>query len=286
MTKKKPDGAPVTPVLQMSAMNDEHEPITWPLLAPSALSEDAQLVHHHGRSGRQLDRDLFDAKARRGYSGEEGYQPSERMLAAIAELEGARLGSYSPDTKFLYLNPVHPLYTVAHGRGSQLIRVSVVGRHSGEEGQLLAVLVGGDLESRGQSDRDLAEVAVRSRHEDATDVEHDASSTAQLVVTPLSAPRFLMYGHLEFTALVLEARLYPHGADPLTQKGFDPSELCRDCEEPHPYAPFLPPEVELPAARQGTIVRIECLPLRPYLVMDEASARDATETDAGTTSAN
>lgn len=248
-------------------MNDR--PIDFPLVNLSALSHDALHLYRSTRGGR-LNRDVFDPTTRNRYispAEERAFEPTTRMLAAIKELETARLATYSSSHGHnLSIARVHEHYTAAYGRGSQLIRVSTFTDRP-DEAQLLAVLVGGDLESRDVSAFRLSEIAVRSRHEDATDFEHDASSTAQLVVRSAAPPVFTGYGHMRFQGVLTEANLYPLGADPLQQSDEDTrydGELCDSCETPHPFAPYLPPKATW---LQGPVfVIVESLPLRPYLV--------------------
>lgn len=258
-------------------MNRKHQtvkpmddrPIQYPLVNLSALSSDALSMYRNGR-GRRLNRDIFDAKTRNRYispAEERVFEPTKRMLKAIKELEVAGLATYSSSHGHsLSVTDVHEYYTVAYGRGSQLIRVSTFTDRP-DEAQLLAVLVGGDLESRDSSAFRLSEIAVRSRHEDATDFEHDASSTAQLVVRNPAPPVFTGYGRMQFHGVLTEVHLYPLGADPLQQSDADTKydgEPCDSCETPHPYAPYLPPKA---AWLQGPVfVIVETLPLRPYLV--------------------
>lgn len=252
-------------------MNHDREPLNWPLMAPAALGDDARLLYGGGRQ-RTLDRNWFDRRERNRYltpEEKEAYVPTDRDLAAVAEIEAARLGSYRPEYRNLYLSAVADGYTVAEGRGSQFIRVSLFDDHH-EDGQLLAVLVGADLESRDQRSGGMPEVSVRARHDTATDHEHDASSTALFVVRNPTMPVFSGYGHATFLGVLGDVRLYDLGVDPLTaadgHERFDPSELCETCDEPHPYAPFLPPERPELA---GRLVKVELLPLRPYLVAAE-----------------
>lgn len=247
----------------------DNRPFTFPLCGLSSLSEDARTMYRSGR-GHRLNRDVFDLKTRNRYitpAEERAFQPTDRMMAGIRELEAARLGRYSSSHGHsLSVTQVHEHYTVAYGRGSHLIEVSTFTKHPDEK-ELLAVLVGGDLESRESSAFRLSELAVRCRHEDATDFEHDASSTAQLVVRMPTAPVFAGYGRMQFNGVLTETNLYPLGADPLQQSDEDTKfdgELCTSCETPHPFAPYLPPKA---AWLQGPVfVLVETLPLRPYLV--------------------
>jgi hypothetical protein len=248
-------------------MNEK--PIEWPLASPSSLSEDAQIMYKSTRGGK-LNRDIFDSKTKNRYispAEEKTFEPTDRMMTAIRELEEVRLAKYS--NKYghnLSLNRVHEHYTVAFGRGSQLIRVSTFAKYP-DESELLAVLVGGDLENRGGRDKSVGEITVRSRHETATDFEHDASSTAHLVINLPTAPSFSGYGGMEFQGVLTSANLYPLGTDPLKQSDNDTrydDELCETCEIPHPFAPYLPPSATW---LQGpTFVIVDVLPLRPYTV--------------------
>lgn len=217
-----------------------------------------------------VSRDYLDPKARRSYLTQEeknSYEPSERVLAAIDELKAVGLADYKRKSKFLFIHRVNEHYTVAEGRGSQLIRAYLTDEETLEK-VLLGVFVGGDIESRDSRSGGMPELTVRVRHATATDVEHDAASTAQLAIAAPTFPVFGGYGRVTFQGFLTEASLYPLGTDPLTQEGFDPSELCDQCEEPHPYAPYFPPKVQLPLSRKGTVVEIVCLPLRPYLVAE------------------
>lgn len=251
-------------------MNDE--PIEYPVRNTASLSDDAALVYRRCR-GVHLDRDVFDESKRNRYISPEeakSFHPSDRMLAAIRELEGAGLAAYSdgPYGHSLHVTEVHEHYTVAFGRGSQLIKVSTFDRHP-EKAELLAVMVGGDLVSHDGSTSRLSEIIVRSRHENATDIEHDASSTAQLTIQCVIPPVFSDYGRMEFQGVLTDARLYPLGADPLAQEDTDTrrsNELCTLCTDPHPFAPYLPPAASW--LNGPTFVTVEALPLRPYLVAE------------------
>lgn len=241
-------------------------PLSYPLAAPSSLSADAQLVRADGHH-RVLDRDLFEPKRRNTFvRAEEAtvFQPTERMLVAIAELESARLATYSTRSGHaLHGTPVHEQYTFAQGRGSQFIRISVFDKYL-EEARQLVVLIGADLESRDAGG--IPEITIRSRHENATDIEHDASSTALLVLRNATQPVFTGYGRMSFTGVLTEANLYPIGVDPLTVDDGEtgPGDICTDCEDPHPFAPYLPPKVD--SLSGAHFVTVEMWPLRPYLV--------------------
>jgi hypothetical protein len=264
----------LVPALHVEPMNDQ--PIEYPLVNLSALSEDALHMYKHG-GGRSLDRDTFDPKARNRFvsvTEERTFQPTDRMMEAIRELEAGNLATYS--SKYghsLSVTRIHEHYTVAFGRGSQLIRVSTFEDYP-DESELLAVLVGGDLEHRDSGPIRTGEMVVRSRHEDATDFEHDASSTAQLTVRFTGPPTFSGYGGMEFFGVLSGASLYPLGTDPVNQSDADTKydgELCDTCETPHPFAPFLPPTATW--LKGPTFVKVEVLPLRPYTVADTSVQR-------------
>jgi hypothetical protein len=249
-------------------MNSKHEAITYPLVTLSSLSDDAQLMHGQGRS-QSLRLDPFDRTRRNRYVSPEESQafvPTERMLAAIAELEDARLATYSAKFKMLYATRVHDQFSFAHGRGSQFIRVSIFDTDP-DEALLLAVLIGGDLESR-NANSDFSEISIRARHENATDSEHDASSTASLIVRNVSQPRFSGYGSVKFTGVLTETRMYPIGVDPLSAEDDDiqPGEICTSCDKPHPFIPYLPPAVNTASLTGPRFVTIAALPLRAYHV--------------------
>lgn len=249
--------------LPVRPMNRER-PIDYPTAALSSLSDDARVLHRRG--GHKLDRDVFNEKMRNRYVSEEDardFRPTERMLAAIAELEAAGLARYDAGYRSFYKTEVCDEYTYATGRGSQLIKVSTFVDYPGEA-KLLAVLIGADFE--GRQGPAGTEISIRSRHEDATDVEHDASSTALLTVRNISAPDFTGYGRMTFSGVLTKVHLYPIGTDPLVVDDGDtrPGAVCTDCEKPHPFAPFLPPEIE--SLKGPQFVTVEALPLRPYLV--------------------
>lgn len=257
------------PALHVEPMNEGL--IEYPLVDLSSLSDDALHMYKHGR-GRSLDRDVFDLKKLNRYvspAEEKNFQPTDRMMEAIRELEVAKLATYS--SKYghsLSVTRIHEHYTVAFGRGSQLIQVSTFEDYP-DESELLAVLIGGDLENRENGHIRVGEIIVQSRHEDATDFEHDASRTAQLTIRFNGAPTFSGYGKMEFYGVLTAANLYPLGADPLNQSDADTKydgELCDTCETPHPFAPFLPPTATW--LKAPTFVKVEVFPLRPYAVAD------------------
>ncbi|KIA73375.1 hypothetical protein ANMWB30_23020 [Arthrobacter sp. MWB30] len=254
----------IQPSLPIRPMDDR--PIEYPLARPASLSSDALLMY---RYGRRLNRDLFEPGHRSRYVSPEeakAFQPTERMLAAIKELVDAKLATHHTTRGHeLALTRVHERYTVAFGRGSQLIMIKTFNRHP-EDAELLAVLVGGDLEKGyTQLSAGMSEIVVRSRHDNATDDEHDASSSALLTIRNLTQPSFSGYGAMTFQGVLVEARLYDLGADPVRQNGNGTrvGEICTECSSPHPFAPFLPPNADWLTG--PTFVIVEAYPFRPFL---------------------
>lgn len=266
---------PAMPILPMNA-----EPVEYPTASLVSLSDDARFVHRYATRtyDPKVDRDIFDKKQRNAYITPNAprFAPTERMLAAFAELEAAGLGSYDAEYGWLRIKRVHDRYTVARGRGAHFITVSTFREHL-DEARLLATLVGADFESRNNRPG-VKELTLRARHESATDFEHDASSTALLTIRNISEPEHLMYGHQRYTGVLTEARLYALGVDPVTVEDADTRPgICDTCEDKHPFAPYQPPVVEdlqLP----GFVV-IETFPIRPYLVAD-AAVTPRTESEA------
>lgn len=270
MSKKTTEGHPALPIKTMGG----DSPISYPRASPRSLSSNARKLLRWETHDSRLDRNPLDRRSRSAYvTREEGdaFQPDAELLAAIVELETAGLASYDPKRKSLRLTQVHPDYTVAQGRGSQLIRVSTYAEHPDFDRRLLAVLIGADLEERDLR-RNESAFDIRARHENAVDSEHDASSTALLTLSNPSKIAFGRYGRVELTAVLTEARLYPIGVDPLEQSDADTNgeRWCTSehCPESHPFAPYQPPKVA--SITVPTLVHIEMLPHRPYLVEDPA----------------
>lgn len=265
-------------VRKVRPMNKPKKAIDWPVALPSSLSEDAQTLYGSGAT-RTLDRDPFDRAIRNRFvprEEQEAYVASERVLVAAAELNSAALGSYEPEYRTLYATAVHEHYTFAEGRGTQLIHVYALDPGGYVDKRLLAVLVGADIESRSNTGRyDISETWVNARHWDATDAEHDASSTALLKILNPTAPTFTGYGRMAFTGLLVEAHLYGLGVDPLTvgDGDVDPGDVCTDCKKQHPFAPYQPPKIDSISERP-ILVQVECLPIRPYLVQDQTQQKE------------
>ncbi len=266
------DSSPTKQARPVWPMNEDQEPISWPSAGPEGLSEDAQTIYRRAESGRPLTQDWLDPKAgRRWISQQEkdSYEPSERVLAAIEELKSVGLASY--DSSYLFLNRVSKHYTVAEGRGSQLIRVYLNDSDSMDR-VLLAVLVGADLESQDIRSNSMPRIVARARHATATDEEHSAASTALVEISAPTNPVFNFYGEVTFKGFLTGLNLYPLGADPLSWGENDPEDLCdyeAEDHDEHPFADYMPPKVELQPTAKGTIVEIECLPYRPYLVAQD-----------------
>lgn len=262
----------MTAALPVRPMNDQ--PLRYPVASLRDLSQDARFLYGYlceNWPSDRLDRDIFDPAcldnfipAARG----EAFQPTDRMEKAIEELVSMELAVVSPGSRRVRIKRVHENYTVAVGRGSQLIRVSTFDDFA-LDSVLLAVIVGGDLESRQSAAGASSEIAVGSRHEDATDEEHSPARTSRLVIWNPSIPAFNGNGEMSFDGVLVDANLYPLGADPLKQVDADTGrsqQICTDCSRAHPFAPFLPPKADWLA--QPALVHVEVLPLRPYLVAD------------------
>jgi hypothetical protein len=244
------------------------EPMRFPLAQLSSVSSDAQHIYRAIGRKQKVDRDVFDDKKLRSYvSPEEAkeFEPTDRMLAAIAELERVRLAEYRSQYKSLYTTIVDDRYTVAYGSGSQLIRVSIFDE-SPDWSRLLAVIVGGDLETR--ESFGMPELSIESRHENATDFEHSRSITARLTLRNFSQPNFRGRGQLKLTGVLSSAHLYPIGTDPLAVSDLDTKagKQCTNehCGKPHPFAPYQPPEVE--SLMRPHFAVVEAFPIRPYMV--------------------
>lgn len=244
--------------VEVTPMNDR--PFTYPTSGMQGLGEDALNLLRRGRDW-QVDCDPFERPRFISREERDAYRPSERVKAAMDELAQAGLATLGGGT----FNPIQVSeeYTVANGRGSLFMKVTLDGR----DGPLLATLVGADIESKGANGYSRPPSWIlRARHESATDFEHDASSTAWIEVLVPTSITPDMYGGMSFFGTLGEVRLYPLGTDPLqaedrdTQQGGD--ELCNRCDEPHPFAPYMPPEVSM-ASR---IVHVQAYPMRPYAI--------------------
>lgn len=252
---------------ELGTMNAAHS-LTYPTATPASLSPDARVVHayYDRTSGSRVDLDVFDNEARRrGYVSREAaetFVPTPRFLTAVAELEAVGLASYSTEWKTIRVTGISKYYTVAKGRGSSLIEVRVA-TDARSEGVLLAVLLGADIET-GSDSGGRSAWTLRARHENATDEEHDAASTAHLTVLHPTVES-ASYGIVTYQGVLTEAHLYPLGTDPLRVDGAE-VEMCdggSGCDGPHPYAPYLPPKVALTGPLFATF---KAYPVRPYRV--------------------
>lgn len=247
--------------------------LRYPTANPGSLSGDARTMYEYLSEiwpTGQLDRDVFDPAVRdRFVPAAQGaaFRLSDRMEKAIQELVNQGLADRSPGRNRVLIKPVHEHYTIAAGRGAQFIRISTFDEHP-LESTLLVVIAGGDVQSR-EAYRGGTEITVSSIHEDATDEEHSPARTSHLTIRNPSRPDFNGYGQLSFTGVLTSARLYPFGADPLKQEDPDTGhsqQVCTDCDQDHPLAPYLPPEARW--LNHPVLVSVEVLPLRPYLITE------------------
>lgn len=260
----------MTAALPIRPMNDQ--PLRYPVTTPRSLSSDARFLYEFLSENwpmDRFDRDVFEPgildkfiPAAQG----KAFQPTDRMEKAIEELVSMDLAVRSLGSSRVRIKRVHEYYTIATGRGSQLIRVSVIDDLA-LDSILLAVIVGGDLESREAIRGNPSEIVLGSRHEDATDEEHSPARTSHLVIRNPSIPAFNGHGEMSFNGVLVGANLYPFGADPLKAVDEDTGrsqQTCTECQQPHPFAPFLPPNAYW--LDRPVFVHVEVLPLRPYLV--------------------
>ncbi|WP_311245269.1 MULTISPECIES: hypothetical protein [unclassified Microbacterium] len=244
---------------------------TYPLVPLATLSEDARILYR--RAGQRLDRDLFAKDWRYKYVSHEekkSFQPTPRMLDAIAELERAGYATYDTTYGNLFLTRTAPEYSYALGRGGNLITVEAFDSHPMIDNRLLAVLIGGDLETLDSSSGAMTNVRLRTRHDSAVDFEHDSSDTAYLTVANPSLPVFRGLGHFSFVGVLTESRMYPLGTNPDEQSDGDTENrapaLCARCNQVHPFLPGSPPADETPA--QPRLVTVQVRPFRAELVHD------------------
>jgi len=252
--------------------------LTYPLGHPSTLSPDARRLYYSKTDGQgKLLWDPFvvaeerkvDVRVQRGT-----FRPSERFLVAVEELAAHGLGRYDRRLGTLRTTRVHPLYTVARGQGMYFAQVSLVSadqvhRPSARTGLLLATFVGADFTLR-NTDGAWAVWCLEVLHATATDVEHDDSKVARMIV---ANPVIMAAGDgmVEYAGTLTEARLYPQGTDPLTVADADTAPgMCDGEDEPHPFAPYLPPERDDLAALLPSLVTIETYPLRSFEVESSA----------------
>lgn len=260
--------------LPVRPMNDAETLLNYPRVNPldyaGHISRDAALLlSRFGK--RAINFDIFDPKAKppRPRYGTTGtiFTPTPRILAAIQELVDARLAYYDHRNNEHLLNApsLHREYTVAHGRGSSFIRVSTF-TESADDAELLAVLIGADLETQDSRHNRMPQLMVRARHENGTDIEHDSSSTALFTIQNPTMPVFTGYGGMELQGTLSSARFYHLGFNPLSADDGEtvPGEHCTECTPPHPFVAYQPSECS--TIDYPVYVKVEVLPLRPYLV--------------------
>lgn len=138
-------------------------------------------------------------------------------------------------------------------------KISVYENYYGREGNALFEIDNGEFTLRPENGN---EFDIRSRHENGTDVEHDA---AYLITLGGSGAVFKgVYGpRLEFTGVLMEGRWYdedykiePGAKTPREDDDCDIIEMCdsEHCEKPHLIMPYLPPERTPMRARSVVVV--------------------------------
>lgn len=242
--------------VEVTPMNDR--PFTYPTSGMQGLGEDALNLLRRGHDW-QVDCDPFERPRFISREERDAYRPSERVKAAMDELAQAGLATLGGGT----FNPIQVSeeYTVANGRGSLFMKVTLDGR----DGPLLATLIGADIEPKDFNGYSIPSWVLRSRHESATDFEHDASSTAWIEVLAPTNVVPGMYGGMSFFGTLGGVRIYPLGTDALQEEDEDTqcdTEPCDRCDEPHLFAPYMPPELNM----KGRIVHVQTYPMRPYAI--------------------
>lgn len=116
-----------------------------------------------------------------------------------------------------------------------------------EEKRIIFALEQGNFEVR---DRETGEFTITSTHQSATDEEEDSSYVFQATGYGATFPSF--YGpFVEFHGFLTKVANYEDGFDPkegdLVPDIYAKSErveatMCTDCEEPHLFLPYTPPE--------------------------------------------
>jgi len=261
--------------------------LIYPLTHPSTLSPDAQAVYfaktdHQGRLYQDPFTDEVDLDPR---AQREVYRPTERFLAAADELQAHGLGRYDRERGQLHRTCVHPLYTVARGRGMYFASVSLawtdhvrsqypsrVHRPPVHDKLLLGTCIGADFNYRG-TDGGWAVWCLEVGHHTATDVHHERARVGVMIVAnPVITES--SGGVQSCVGTLTDARLYPLGTDPLTaadsSPGF-PFVVCNEEDEPHRFAMYLPPERDDLTALIPSLVTITMYPLDSFEVEDSSS---------------
>jgi len=262
--------------------------LSYPLTHPSTLTPDAQVVYsaktdHQGRLYQDPFTDEVDLDPR---AQREVYRPTERFLAAAEELEAHGLGRYDRERGQLHLTYVHPLYTVARGRGRYFASVSLVWtdyvrqhyppfrqhRPPVHEKLLLGTFIGADFNYRG-TDGGWAVWCLEVLHATATHTRHEPVRVGVMnVVNPVITES--SGGVQSCVGTLTDARLYRPGMDPITaadsSPGF-PFVVCNEEDEPHRLAMYLPPERDDLAALIPSLVAISMYPLDSFEVEKHSS---------------
>lgn len=255
----------------------------YPTAHLTTLSDNARLLYGSARTSLQLDRDWLKPGAHRmsAHAFDESrkldpeFTPSDELLAAVGELVDAGYAWHSHSSQYgmLRVDPRH--YTVAKGDGPWVVTISRVTRpgltpFQDEDGALIAVLDGAELLTRSDrgTERDLnLSVVVPG----ARDVEHDPAYAANITLQLPTFPQ--IHGRrMTFWGIAQAVHLYPLGTDPRllddrTHEALDApvqctSEYCQGGEkgrEPHVFAPYLPPAVDL----QRSVLCIEAYIRKP-----------------------
>lgn len=237
--------------------------VTYPTGTWRDLSADARhlLAVAAGSSSGKFHRDPF-AKGYHPYQDKMGL--TERMRAAVDELEAIGVAKWREEYLSLSTTPIHTAYTIAQGRGSNFVRVYADDPDLYPRGILLAVALGGDIRPSDLWGRPGAELVVR--HHTATDFEHDAAYTMRMSMWMIGSPELSDYGGAKVQGVVRDYYAYPMGVDPTKVEDDEtPEKMCTSehCETPHPFAPYLPPQLE---ALTGELVTIELRPMRPWRI--------------------
>lgn len=160
----------------------------------------------------------------------------------------------------------HPLYVTSSGDGPWHVDVALLSSPSSfvrANPERLCALHNADYETRTDA---LPTMIFKTSIAGVVDFEHDPSTFA-LVRIVLPYTTLEAYGERTIVGVLEEVRLYPAGVDPLTQDDADTSHgMCNPVtfgypgHEPHPFAPYQPPESDALEALVGRMVLVELTP--------------------------